>query len=126
MANRWFTQFRYSLEKAPVDLWAKVTFGAAGAPTLSVPNSKGIASIARSAEGTFLITLQDNYYKLLNVHGAFEAGAAGPAAPVISVLDNAVTDAELTILTQNGGTDTDPADGEILYLQIALSNSGAL
>lgn len=126
MANRWFQQFRYSLEKYVVDIYANVTFGASGEPTLVTANSKGVASIARSAEGVFLITLQDNYYKLLNVQGVFDAGTAGPAAPTLSVYDDGVTAGTLTILTQNGGTDTDPASGEELFLQISLSNSSAL
>lgn len=126
MANRWFNQFTKTLEKEVCHIFAKVTFGAAGAPTLSVVNSKGIASIARSAQGTFLITLQDNYYKLLNVKGAFVAGSAGPAAPTISVSNNGVTSGTITVLTQNGGTDTDPASGEILFLEIVMGNSSAL
>lgn len=126
MANRWFCQFRYSLEKNPVDLFVKVSFGASGAATLSTANSKGITSFTKNGTGTYDIVLQDKYYKLLNVTGVFSNGATGPAAPVISVKTNSVTSAALTVLFQAGGTNTDPASGEVLYLAITLSNSGAL
>jgi hypothetical protein len=114
------------LEKYVVDIYANVTFGASGEPTLVAANSKGVASVSRSAEGVFLFTLQDNYYKLLNVQGVFDADTAGPAAPTISISDDGVTSGTVTVLTQNGGMDTDPASGEELFLQISLSNSSAL
>lgn len=126
MANRWFNQFSKTLEKEVCHIFAKVAFGASGAPTLSVANSKGIASIARSAQGTFLITLQDNYWKLLNAKGVFLTSGAGPAAPTISVSNNGVTSGTITVLTQNGGTDTDPASGETLFLELVMGNSSAL
>lgn len=130
MANRWFQQFRYSLEKAVVDLYAVVDFGAAGAPTLDTSNnSKGITSITRTGAGTYDIVLQDSYYKLLNVTGMFLTATGGPAAPTIYVSAESVgtqAGGTLTVVTQNGGTDTDPADGETLYLQITLGNSSAI
>lgn len=129
MANRWFNQFFHTLEKFPVALYAKVSFGTSGAPTLSVVNSKGIASISRSAAGTYLVTLQDKYVKLLCANGVFDASAAAagvPDAPEISISNNGVTSGTLTIKTLAGGVDTDPAENEVLYLKIELSNSGAL
>lgn len=129
MANRWFQQFRYSLEKSVVDLFAVVDIGAAGAPTLDTSNnSKGIASITRTGAGAYDIVLQDSYYKLLNVTGVFLA-AAGAAAPTIVIAAESVgtqSGGTLSILTQNGGTNTDPGNGEVLYLQITLGNSSAI
>jgi hypothetical protein len=40
MANRFFQQFRYSLEKNVVDLFCDVTVGATGAPTKVVSKLK--------------------------------------------------------------------------------------
>lgn len=129
MANRWFQQFRYSLEKSVVDLYAVVDFGAAGAPTLdSSNNSKGISSITRTGAGVYDIVLQDSYYKLLNVSGVFLA-AAGAASPNLSVAAEAVgtqAGGTMTIQFQNGGINTDPGNGETLYLQITLGNSSAI
>lgn len=130
MANRFFQQFRYSLEKSVVDLYAVVSFGAAGAPTLDTDNnSKGIASITRTAAGTFDIVLQDSYWKFLCASAVFVTATGGPAAPTVYISAEAVdtqAGGTLTLVTQNGGSDTDPADGEVLYLQISLSNSSAI
>jgi hypothetical protein len=128
MANRWLNQFTKTLEKEVCHLYLRVTFGASGAPTISAANSKGIASIARSAQGVFLVTFQDSWYKLLGVNGVFVAGSAGPAAPTISVSATGVTTipGTITLLTQNGGVDTDPASGEVLYAEFVLGNSSAI
>ena len=126
MANRRFDQFRLSLEKRVVDLFLNVTFGASGAPTISTLNSKGFASIARSAQGKFLITLQDNYVKLLGANVVYNAGSSGAAAPELSVQNDGVTSGTITVLTQAGGVDTDPASGEVMHLKLTLSNSTAL
>lgn len=130
MANRWFNQFQKSLEKEVVNLFAVVAFGAAGAPTLNTSNnSKGIASISRTAQGSFLITLQDSYYKLLSLDGVFLTTGAGPAAPTIALSAAAVgtqSGGTLQLQTQNGGSNTDPDTGETLYLHIVLGNSSAI
>lgn len=138
MANRQYQQFRFSLEKYVVDLWANVTFGASGDPTLNTSNlSKGIRSISRVDTGTYLITLgqggsngagvqqTDKYYKLLGINATWLSGATGPAAPTVSVVSNDVDEGTLTIVCQNGGTDTDPAEDEVLSLQITVGNSSA-
>lgn len=134
MANRWMNQFRLSLEKSVVELWVKATIGAAGAPTLVTDNnSKGIASITRDDTGLYTIVLQDTYYKLLDCYACFEAGLAGPAAPTVSVADQAVDEVSgsglggsVTILCQNGGSDTDPGNGEVMNVRITLSNTTAI
>lgn len=134
MANRWFNQYPYTLEKQVVNLYAKVEIGAAGAPTLVTSNqSKGFASITRSAAGTYDVVLQDAYYKLLHLGVVFDAGTAGPAAPDYSITDfdasnSAVSGkpATFTILTQNGGTDTDPDNGEVMYIHLTVGNSSAI
>lgn len=130
MANRWFNQFQKSLEKEVVNLFAVVSFGASGAPTLNTSNnSKGIASISRTAEGSFLITLQDSYYKFLCMNGVFLTSGAGPEASTIALSAVSVgtqSGGTLQMQTQNGGINTDPASGESLYLHIILGNSSAI
>lgn len=130
MANRWFNQFQKSLEKEVVNLFAVVSFGAAGAPTLNTSNnSKGIASISRTAQGSFLITLQDSYWKFLSLDGVFLTSGAGPAAGTIALSAEDVdlqAGGTLQLQTQNGGINTDPASGEVLYLHLVLSNSSAI
>lgn len=131
MANRRFNQFREALIPGSVDLFAQVTFGASGAPTLSgtapLPN-RGIKSITRLSAGKYTILLQDSYYALLNVTHAFIEASGAPASPSMYISSNAVTTASapaITVQFNAAGTATDPASGEIALIQIALKNSSA-
>lgn len=129
MANRTFSQFRYSLEKAVVDLYCRVTFGATGAPTLDKANSKGIASISRTSTGLFVITLQDTYQRVLHVGCVFKVASGAPAAPGMYLTADAVgtlSAPTITLQFNAAGTATDPASGEEVKLHIALRNSTAL
>ena len=129
MANRFFQQFRFSLEKYVVDLWAHVSFGAAGAPTLDVANSKGIASISRVSAGLYDIELQDSYYKFLMAQSMAKSASA-PAAPLMHLVSEQVGDGDEPKLqvqfTDSTGVATDPASGEEAYMQFSLSNSSAV
>ena len=70
MANRTFRTHGGTLEIDAVQLYAEVSVGAAGAPTLV--SSPGIASVERTGAGTYKVTLSDRYFKLLNVHASNE------------------------------------------------------
>lgn len=125
MANRLYRQFRYSLEPMVVELYAKVSIGAAGAPT--IVSAKGIASVVRNSAGDYTINLQDTYQKLLDAD-MISIVATVPASPVMSVkLDSsAILAAPLVeVVMSTGGVATDPASGEILLIRLALSNSTA-
>lgn len=132
MANRQFSQFRYSLEKAVVDLYAKVAIGATGAPTLS--RGKGIASISRTSAGLYVITLQDKYNALLHVSCAQIDGTVPMTAPVFNVVSETVGSTKLvtvqfTAATAAGDTTlvaADPDNGATLLIKITLSNSSAV
>ncbi len=78
MADRWFNQFRFSLEKKVVDIFAKVDLSASATPVLITAQSKGVASIGYTATGTYTFTLVDKYNRLLN------------AAAVIKQIDTTV------------------------------------
>jgi len=133
MANRYYTQFRYSLEKAVVDLFGFVTFGALGAPTLSAVKSKGIKSITRTGAGAYDIVLgtgsaMDVYNALLNVDFCFK-NATAPAAPLMYVVSETVatpSTGKISVqFTNAAGVATDPGNGEIVYLNVQLKNSTA-
>lgn len=63
-ANRNFSRMQ-ALEREVKKLYAYVSIGATGAPTLSAAKSKGISSISRSGTGAYTLTLEDSYYQLL-------------------------------------------------------------
>lgn len=129
MANRFFQQFRYSLEKNVVDLFCDVTVGATGAPTKVVANSKGISTVVRNSAGKYTITLQDSYYKFLGCEVSIIGTGGAAAAPTFFVVSQAVTNATTpTVVVQfqdSAGTATDPASGEEFILHIVVGNSSA-
>ena len=124
MANSRLFQFRYSYERDLVDVYAKVSFGAAGAPTLQA--GKGILSVSRISAGRFQINLKDNFNKLMFAQDTFQV-AAGPAAPIMYIAaDNSSLANSPNIIVQfstSGGVATDPASGEVVYLEITLRNA---
>lgn len=67
MANRYFEQFTYSLEKQTVRLFGTINIGAAGA--VASFKGGGIGGVVKeTAAGTYSITLSDKYNRLLAVH----------------------------------------------------------
>jgi hypothetical protein len=143
MSNRRYEQFQLSLEKKVVNLFAKVTFGASGAPTLVTSLqigsltrqlSKGIASITRNSAGNYTIifgipagalqaAMTDNYYFLLGADANF-LDTAAPAAPNFRITnDNSSAGNLIVQFSNSAGTATDPGTGEAVLLNFTLSNS---
>jgi hypothetical protein len=129
MAARNFTQFSYGLEKKPVRLFGKITFGSTGAPTLSTADSKGIASVSRTSAGLFVITLSDKYQRVMSFSPMFVLAAGSfPAAALAQITaDTVSTDKKVTVQFSDADTPaaTDPASGEVLLFELVLSDSTA-
>jgi hypothetical protein len=128
MANRMFSEFQYSLEKAVVHLYGDVTFAAAGAPTLVTGKNKGIKTIVRNSAGDYTITLQDPYQRLLNMDLVFIKATApsAPAAFISALAVSTVAAPTIRVVFNAAGTATDPASGEEVLLSFELSNSVAV
>lgn len=128
MANRFFQQFRFSLEKQIVDLYFKVTIGAAGAPTLVANGSKGVKSIVRNSAGNYTVTLQDSYFKFLDLDVTTLNATGIPAAPAVGLITvgvNSVAAPTINYVMSTGGVATDPANGDTLYGKVSVTNSSA-
>lgn len=124
MANSYFRQFFYTKELYPVTLYATVTFGASGAPTLNKGLSKGIQSITRNSAGDYTIAFGDKYNSFLMADSVFNSGSSAPAAPGMYVKTDSVASAgTIEIVFNAAGTATDPASGEIVKLSFTLRNS---
>lgn len=134
--NRYLTQFRQQFEKKVVDVFANVTIGSTGAPTLSATNSKGVLSITRVSAGLYTFVFgtnsslpKDTYVKLLNVSCVFNSGSSAPASPLLNVVANSVSTAGTCSLQVQfrslAGAATDPASGEILYVDFCFGDSTA-
>lgn len=138
MANRLYRQFRNTLEPQVVDIFAQVSFGSSGAPTLSAANSKGVVSVSRTATGRYVFVFGtnasslDTYVKLLGVVPTWDATAnsgTAPAAPLTYIYANAISTAGSASVTVQcldaAGVAADPASGEIVHLDFTFKNSTA-
>ena len=136
MSNRYYkSQFRYSFEVKAVDLFASVSFGATGAPTLDAKNSVGVKSVARNSAGDYTFILQDAYKKLRGVDVIIDtSGNAGavPAAPMhymkaSSPAASGGGTVELVFGAASGASGafvaTDPASGEAALFHFYFNDS---
>lgn len=124
MANRTFNDAQ-ALEKEVKTLFAKISIGATGAPTLVKPGSLGIESVARSAQGDYLITLEDKYPALMGVQGILLDSSAEDITFQVKAedVDGAKT---ISVFTNTAGTATDPSNGSVILLTIHLKNTSVL
>jgi hypothetical protein len=134
MANRRYrSQFRFSFHKDIVDIFAHVSFGASGAPTLDAVNSPGIVSVTRNSAGNYTFVFGtnsqlalDTYNYLLMAKACFVDPSAAPAAPGFYVSNNSISTsgvASITVQFNAAGTPTDPASGENVLIEFTLRNS---
>jgi hypothetical protein len=122
-----YTQFRYGLEKRVVDLYLKAAIGAAGAPTISKPDSKGILSIARTGTGAYTVTLEDKYVGLLLADYRLVLAAGAPTGMMMVIRSVAVNAATPTVAIQfvdEAGAAEEIASGSTLLLKLELKASG--
>lgn len=118
-------QFHYS-HAQPESLYATVTIGASGAPTVSASTAMGITSITRSSAGRYVIALSHAYNNLLGVRATINSGSSAPASPSLYVAADASSTRSapaVTVVFNAAGTPTDPASGEILLLEVILQKS---
>lgn len=114
-----------------VDVFAKVSFGAAGAPTLDAAASRGVLSVTRDAAGklTFVFGSKvnkanqlDQYVRLADARVVFDTKAVGAgvaaASPSLQVIDCQVHDGkkascQVMLCDLETPAATDPANGEV-------------
>lgn len=121
MASRNFNR-KQALEKEVKELYAKFTFGSSGAVTLTTGH--GIASVAKSGTGDYLVTLQDAYVSLKFVEGIFLKSTGEDIR--IQLKEEAVSSKTFSFLTLTGSSATNPSSGAVLYLKIELKNTTAV
>lgn len=134
MANRMMRQFRYGFQAKPCDLFAKITIGASGAPTLVTAGgvSAGIKSITRNGAGDYTLTFSDGYKTFLFMDAMFQSASGIPAAPSVGLKGAPVPGTasggtvRFVCSTAGGGAATDPGSGETMYLHLVLNDSDAL
>ena len=131
MANRYGYQFRLALVPKVTDVFAHVTFGSSGAPTLDSVNSKGVVSVTRNSAGNYTFVFGtdskrlDPYSYLCMAKHVF-INASAPASPQMYITaDNSAspTQASITLQFASSGVATDPASGEQVKLEFTFRNS---
>ena len=141
MANRYFKWMWRSLETEVKSVFAHVTFGATGAPTLDTVNSKGVLSVTRNSAGVFTFVFgtnsgptgnaaQDTYVKVLGIKHLFDESVTGsaPAAPGMYMSANNIAThgtASIQLTFNAAGTATDPASTEGVYVTFIFGDSTA-
>lgn len=120
MANRGFHRIQ-ALEKEVKELYALITFGSSGAPTLTTGH--GITSITRNSTGDYTLVLQDKYVSLKCVSGTFEKTTGEDIRLQMKSETVSATTKAINFLTLTSASATDPSSGAKLYLRIDVKNT---
>ena len=137
MASRYLYQYEGAFEPGIVEVFAKVSFGATGAPT--IVQAAGVKSITRSGAGAYTIVFGsvndkftgdgvDRYEGVLAAPQPtfLVAGATDPAAPFFKlVADNTATatgSVDVLFMDADTPAGTDPASGEVVLVSFKLQN----
>lgn len=118
MANRYFTQFFYTLLKTPVLITGKIVLAADASVTSF--DAKGVASVTKTGTGEYTITLSDSFSKVTSLN-AHPVGSSEDLVPVFLSYD-ASTKAYV-LETKVAGTVADISAACEIHFQINLSNS---
>ena len=122
MANRTFNR-KQSLEREIKELYAKITFGASGAPTLTTGH--GIASITKTDTGDYRLTLSDKYNSLKMAEGVLIKSTAEDITFAVKA-EAVSTNKTIDFWTLAGATPTSPSSGAVLLIKIEVKNSSVL
>ena len=121
MANRNFHRVQ-SLAREVKSVYANVSIGASGAPTLNANASVGVASVSRDSAGVYIFTLDDKYNSLLHVNIIQVEATAEDLT--FQVESEAVASTKvITIQCKAAAVETDPSDGSVLLVKIDLKNT---
>jgi len=119
MANRNYNRYQ-ALEKEVKTLYAEVAIAAAGVPTLT--KGLGVTSVARTGTGRYTVTLDDKYVRFMYANFTHKNSTTEDLTFQLTADD--VTGAKtVSFAAATAGTDTDPADGDVLFMKFELKNS---
>lgn len=132
MANRNFTNSGklYSMLTMPVMLNCKIVIGASGA-VASIETNSLVKSVTRSATGTYVVNLMDNYAALIIAQGSAISPSSGTSGIVAVEASNDSTTTikslsapKITVRTLNASdAAADPASGSIICIMAIANNS---
>lgn len=120
------------LEIDVVSLFANVSIGGTGAPTLNVsPGSKGFVSVVRNSAGKYTFTLDESYQALLFAgvsvldSTASDPTAVGVVARIFAqdVANGTTPTFVISFYKMSDGTAVDPRSGAVLLVKADLRYS---
>jgi len=109
-----------------ITVYAGITIGASGAPTLVAADSYGVTSITRTGAGLYTLVLRDAYNAIQFAEGCFFADS--PAEDINITFDlngSSATTKNILFATLTGATATDPSSGSKVYIKLDMRNSTA-
>ena len=123
-------QFAISYEKGLVHIFAAVSIGASGAPTLVASKNQGIKSVTRNSAGNYTVTFGaigqagiDKYQRLMSMDGCV-SNVTASAIIAVQPLADAVASGSMTVVTSSASaTAADPESGSTLLLHFVVKNS---
>jgi hypothetical protein len=119
MANRYLTQFFYSLWKKPVLVSGKISLSAAAAvSSFDIP---GVATVAKTGTGEYTVTLQDKYCKLISLQ--LSASDSTQDLLVDSKSIDVVSAKTFKIITKVAGSAANITAACTVYVNLLASNS---
>jgi len=129
MANRYYNQFQYTAERAPVTLYATLEAGAAGA--VAAVKGYGVASITKVAgDGKYEVVLSDKFVRCIGVdfkvvHSAISAVAIVQVLQTPAQLQAAVAAGTPIVIqcVDASGVAVNPESGAQVFIQLVLVNS---
>lgn len=121
MANRNYNR-KQALEKEVKELYAQVSIGASGAPTLV--KAWGTTSITRNSAGLYTVLLDDKYTRLMDLHVIQKVTSAENL--VFQLVAESVNSAKtVQFRCCASGVATDPSSGSTLFITLNLKNSSS-
>lgn len=123
MASRSFNR-KQALEKEVKEIFALITFGSSGAPTLT--SGYGVTSITRNSAGDYTLVLDSRFYALKNFSGTFEKSTGEDIRLQMKSETVNASSKAINFFTLTGASATDPSSGSKVYLKIEVKNTSVV
>lgn len=123
MANRNFDDLQ-ALEKELVVIAGSFAPNGSSAPT--AVTGKGVASVARSSAGLFLVTLDDLFVSFLNIQASLALASADDKFVQVGAVSVSSKTFEIRVWDVSGAavSDISAAAGNVIYFAVMAKNSG--
>jgi len=110
-----------ALEKEVKEIFALITFGAAGAPTLT--SGFGVTSITKDATGEYTLVLDSRFPSFKNMSGTFEKSTGEDIRMQLKSESVNSSSKSVSFFTLTGASATNPSSGAKLYLKVEVKNT---